>query len=114
MGFSSIAFSLATTTLIQVSSPSDSDLNLLAKKFAFIAAVSIGVMTAFDLGTKSNNMTNAWRHLNAAVIKFNRGLCYPEDVIQAYIEGETTIGNVTFQPQGYDTGVRRSGSNDKK
>ena len=58
-------------------------------------------MTAFDLGTKSNNMMNAWRHLNASVIKFNNGECDAKDVIAAYIEGEKLIGNVTFQQQGF-------------
>jgi hypothetical protein len=76
-------------------------ITFLAKISAFIAAVSIGLMTAFDLGTKSNNMMNAWRHLNASVIKFSNVECDTKDVIAAYIEGEKLIGNVTFQQQGF-------------
>jgi hypothetical protein len=111
LGALSIFFSLLTTTVIQFDSHT---YNTNAKIYAFIAAVSIGLMTAFDLGTKSNNMTNAWRHLNAAVIKFNNGVCKREEVIDAYIAGEITIGNVTFQPQGSDTSVYRLGNTNKK
>ena len=57
-------------------------------------------MTAFDLGTKSNNMMNAWRLLNATVIKFKNDECDKRSVINAYIEDERQIGNVTFQQGG--------------
>jgi hypothetical protein len=70
-----------------------------AKIFAFIAAVSIGLITAFDLGTKSNNMTDAWRHLTATTIRYNKSLATKQDVINAYEKGEKTIGNVTFNQQ---------------
>jgi hypothetical protein len=95
----SVIFSLVTTTLLNVSTID----NNLAKISAFIAAVSIGLMTAFDLGTKSNNMMNACRQLNASAIRFNNGECDKKDVISAYIEGEKLIGNVTFQQQGSTT-----------
>jgi hypothetical protein len=58
--------------------------NGYAGVFAFIAAVSISLLTAFNLGAKSNNVRNAWRHLNAAVIKFNRKLVDKGYVIAAY------------------------------
>jgi hypothetical protein len=41
---------------------------------AFIAAVSISLMTAFNLGEKSNNFRAALRRLNVATIKFNQNL----------------------------------------
>jgi hypothetical protein len=96
LGLFSVFFSLLTTTFLDVQKFDNS----YAKIFAFIAAVSIGLLTAFDLGTKSNNMMNAWRQLNAAVIKFNSGEEYnKKEVIKAYEEGERLIGNVTFQEQ---------------
>jgi Flp pilus assembly pilin Flp len=67
-----------------------------AKLFAFIAALSIALMTGFNLGEKSNNVRNAWRELNAAVIAFNNGKLEEEEVIEAYRKGETRIGDVTF------------------
>jgi hypothetical protein len=112
LGFLSVFFSLLTTTVLQFTG--DTYTNTYAKIFAFIAAVSIGLMTAFDLGTKSNNMTNAWRKLIDAVIKFNRGVCQQEEVIDALIDAEKIIGNVTFQQQGLQDESRLDGSNIKK
>jgi hypothetical protein len=94
LGASSVFFSLLTTTVLQFHS--DDQWNTYAKIFAFIAALSIGLLTAFNLGTKSNDMTNAWRKLTAAVMRFNCGLIKEEDVIKAYIEAESLIGDVTF------------------
>jgi hypothetical protein len=69
-----------------------------AKLFAFIAAISIALMTGFNLGEKSNNVRNAWRELNAAVIEFNSNdKVSEEEVIKAYREGEKRIGDVTFK-----------------
>lgn len=64
--------------------------------FAFIAAISISLLTAFNLGAKSNNVRNAWRQLNSAVIKFNRGLTDKNGVIAAYEKGEELIGGIDF------------------
>jgi Na+-transporting NADH:ubiquinone oxidoreductase subunit NqrB len=71
--------------------------NEQARIFAFIAAVSIALMTAFNLGAKSNDTRAAWRQLNAAVIKYNNGLCKEQAVIDAYIQGERRIGDVSYQ-----------------
>jgi hypothetical protein len=95
LGSLSVVFSVLTTTFVSVPG-----FDNYSKYFAFFAAVSIGLLTAFDLGTKSNNMMNAWRQLMAAVIKFNQQENQKKDVIIAYIEGEKLIGNVTFQQQG--------------
>ena len=54
-----------------------------ARAFAFIAAVSISMLTAFNLGTKSNNVRNAWRMLNSAIIKFNHNIIPKKEVIAA-------------------------------
>jgi hypothetical protein len=55
-------------------------------------------------------MMNAWRHLNASVIKFNNGECDKKYVIDAYIQGEKLIGNVTFQQQGFSPTIPESPS----
>jgi len=65
--------------------------------FAFIAAVSIALMTGFNLGEKSNNVRNAWRELNTAIMKFNSDEKVPKDeVLKAYSGGEKRIGDVSF------------------
>ncbi len=39
-------------------------------------------------------MTDAWRHLTDAAIRYNKRLCNKEAVIDAYARGEKTIGNL--------------------
>ena len=58
------------------------------------------MMTAFNLGTKSNNVRNAWRILNYAIIKFNHNLIQTNEVIGVYEEGESLIGGVTYTTSG--------------
>jgi hypothetical protein len=48
--------------------------DLLSRVFAFIAALSIAFLTAFNLGARSNDTRNAWRLLNTAVLRFNQGI----------------------------------------
>ena len=71
-----------------------------ARAFAFIAAVSISMLTAFNLGTKSNNVRNAWRMLNSAIIKFNHNIIPKKEVIATYEAGEALIGGVAYTSSG--------------
>ena len=68
----------------------------LSRVFAFIAALSIALFTAFNLGAKSNNTRNAWRLLNTAVLRFNQGILKKDEVINAYENGEALIGGISF------------------
>ena len=70
--------------------------DLLARVFAFIAALSIAFLTAFNLGAKSNDTRNAWRLLNTSVLRFNQGIVQKDEVISAYEKGETLIGGISF------------------
>ena len=71
--------------------------------FGFLAAVSISLLTAFNLGAKSNNTRNAWRELNTAVMRFNQNIVQEPEVINAYERGETMIGGITFTKEGIET-----------
>lgn len=84
--------------------------------FAFIAALSISMMTAFNLGAKSNNTRNAWRKLNAAIMKFNQNIVDKEAVIRAYEEGESLIGGVSFSQGGiqYDELSKKEDKTEEK
>jgi len=93
LGVSSVFFSLLTTTVLQFNG---TNWNTYAKVFAFIAAVSIGLMTAFNLGTKSNDMTRAWRKLTAAIIRYNKYIIQKQKVVDQYVGAERLIGDVTF------------------
>ncbi len=66
------------------------------KIFAFIAALSVAILTAFNLNTKSNNMRTAWRELNSAVMKYNSEKMTDEQLIEEYRKSETLIGDVTY------------------
>ena len=90
LGVTATFFSLLTAILVSSDDPT-------SKYFAFIAALSVSLLSAFDLGTKSNNLTNAFRELNLAVIRYNKGLINDSEVIKSYADGERLIGNVTFQ-----------------
>jgi hypothetical protein len=70
--------------------------DLLSRVFAFIAALSIAFLTAFNLGARSNDTRNAWRLLNTAVLRFNQGIVQKDEVITAYEKGETLIGGISF------------------
>jgi hypothetical protein len=64
--------------------------------FAFIAALCIGLLTAFNLNTKSNNMRTAWRRLNSAALMYNSGKINDEQLISEYKMAESIIGDVTY------------------
>lgn len=62
---------------------------------AFIAAVTVGLMSGFNLGDKANQMMRAWRLLNAAALKFKHEE-KPDQMklIKAYEDAESIIGDV--------------------
>ena len=62
---------------------------------AWGAAIATGLLTSFNLGTKSNNMRNAWRILNEAKIRYEIEKDMPvEKLVDAYRDGEKLIGDV--------------------
>ena len=75
----------------------------LVKIFSLASALSFGVVSAFDVSGKADSTRNGWRHLNAAILKFQTDPCFSYDaLIAAYSEGEAMVGNVPFRPQGAD------------
>jgi hypothetical protein len=82
--------------------------------FGFLAAVSISLLTAFNLGAKSNNTRNAWRELNTAVMRFNQNSVQKSDVINAYERGETMIGGITFTKEGIEFRTGQQGTGQQK
>ncbi|MCX6674298.1 MAG: hypothetical protein NTY37_11030 [Methanothrix sp.] len=86
-----IAVILTITVASTIVKPADS----LFPWIAWGAAISVGIMTSFNLGTKSNNMRNAWRVLNEARIRYdNQDSMTIEKLIDAYRDGEKLIGDV--------------------
>lgn len=71
------------------------------KIFSFVAALSFGVVSGFDIGGKADATRSGWRHLTTAILKYKNNPCYTLDkLIDAYSEGEALVGNVPFHPQG--------------
>jgi putative flippase GtrA len=90
LGVFAVFFSLLAA--VQIGSIQDEH----AKIFAFIAAISIAFMTAFNLTDKSNNVRDAWRELNAAVMKYNTNRISKSELIEVYRKQEEKIGGVFF------------------
>jgi hypothetical protein len=77
--------------------------------FAVIAACAVGILTATDLGVKANGIRNAWRHMNAAIAKYqNVDEFTMEQLIAAYEAAEALIGDL---PSGPRPEVQKSNPN---
>jgi hypothetical protein len=62
---------------------------------AWLAAIASSILTSLNLGTKSNNMRNAWRILNTAVLRYKTEEDFNvKNLNDAYEKGEKTIGDV--------------------
>jgi hypothetical protein len=71
----------------------------LVQWLAALSAVSVSLISAFDLGSKANRMKWAWRQLNSAVILFQEDQeTTLKQLIKAYEKGEEIIGNVKEEP----------------
>jgi hypothetical protein len=64
------------------------------KYFGFLAALTVGLSSALDIGSKANRMRRAWRRLNVAIIKFEEKLISMDELIKIYGESEEIIGDV--------------------
>jgi hypothetical protein len=68
--------------------------------FAVSAALSVGILSALDLGVKANGFRNAWRHMNAAMARYNSIPEFTvEQLIKAYEEAEALIGDLPSGPR---------------
>lgn len=68
--------------------------------YAFIAALSIGLSNGFDLGSKANRTRKAWRQLNTAIFSYELNPNYTiDELIKAYYDAETIIGDVKENPK---------------
>lgn len=71
------------------------------KIFSFVAALSFGILNGFDIGGKADSARRGWRHLTAAVLRFETDPCFTyAELIEAYAQGEDMVGNVAFRGPG--------------
>lgn len=70
------------------------------KIFAYTAALSSTLISAFSLNRKASDARTAWRMLRVALMKHNEGpdRLSVDELIDRYAEAEDTIGHVVFNP----------------
>jgi hypothetical protein len=71
---------------------------LLVKVFSCAAALSIGILTAFDIGGKANATRQAHRLLNLAVVRY---LYLPasslDNLFDSYAQAQEIVGGLTYR-----------------
>jgi len=58
---------------------------------AFLAAISVGLVNAFDMRGHARRHRTAWRILNAAMMRYEHGELTKEKLFEAYEKGEAVI-----------------------
>jgi predicted ATP-dependent protease len=66
--------------------------------FSFGAAVSIGLLSAFDLGSKANRLRRAWRLIRVQIFRYKQDKVTAETLIATYAMAEELIGDVREEP----------------
>jgi hypothetical protein len=77
-----------------VSSFADSLATWQVRVLSFLAAASVAIFAAFDVGNLATRWREAWKHLNTASIEYEAGIIKMEDLAKAYREGEAIIGTM--------------------
>lgn len=97
LGIGGVAAALIVTTF------TDELGNRRTKLIALIAALCIGILTAFDIGSKANSTRRAWRHVTTAILKYQSDPSYEvQKLIDAYAEAEVMVGDVQFRMPAVD------------
>lgn len=67
------------------------------KGVSFLLALSIGLITAFDIGAKANAARGAWRLLNAATLAYANDPSFSiHDLYKQYLAGEALLGDIRY------------------
>lgn len=75
----------------------------------FVAALSIGLITAFDIGGKANAMRRAVREFTVASILYRENELTFDDLVTAYRHCEDIVGDVNYIPQRTDSEQKPKG-----
>lgn len=67
---------------------------------AFVAALSVGLITTFDLTNRGKNYRTAWRHLNECHMRYLAKECSEKELVKAYGEAEAMIGHFDMNVSG--------------
>jgi len=88
---------VATVSSLVVATFTDELGPMWVKVVSFILALSIGLITAFDIGAKANGARGAWRLLNAAVLSYENDTGFTiQDLYKQYVAGEALLGDIKY------------------
>ena len=108
---SSVCLSLAVATF---SSELEKEGKL--KYFAYAAALSGSIISAFSLDRKSSDARTAWRLLNVALMRhtLNPKALSEEELIRFYAEAEDTLGHIVFNPPQQESRIIKTENEELK
>jgi len=80
-------------------------LTVYTRILSFSAAVAVAVFSGFEIGRRATSFREAWKLLNVARLEYEQGIIDGKALIQAYREGEKTIGQLKSEPFGKEPNV---------
>jgi len=67
------------------------------KGVSFALSLSLGVITAFNVGAEANGVRSAWRVLKAAILAYENDQNFTiQDLYKQYVAGEALIGDIKY------------------
>jgi hypothetical protein len=70
---------------------------LYTRIFAFMSALSLGVINSINIEEQANNFRRASRHLDVGLTRFLGGLSTDEELFQVYQEAKSMLGHWQFR-----------------
>ena len=68
------------------------------KVCSFTAAVSVGILTAFDVGGKANATRHAYRYLNRAILRYRYiPASSLDNLLDSYSQAQDIVGGVNYR-----------------
>ncbi len=90
---------LASATSLGVAAFASFLPTIAISSISFVSALSVGLISHFNVGRKVSDAWTAWRHLNAALMKYRMIPTFTEEnLIEAYSEAERILGNASYSP----------------
>lgn len=94
-----LTFSATVCSFLVAAKSNDPTFTSYISSLAFGAAVWIGLLSAFDLGSKANRFRKAWRLLRVQVFRYKQNKVPADAVIAMYALTEELIGDVREEPK---------------
>ncbi|MBV8210505.1 MAG: hypothetical protein JO133_10635 [Burkholderiaceae bacterium] len=96
-GLIAVASSICVATFV------DEHNTVQIKILGAISAISISVMTSFQMPKKLRDLWTGWKFLNASIIRFEGGLIGLAALVDAYAQAEAMVGTMEVDLHGQDS-----------